>query len=621
MMSMSITWLLHLLVLFSFVPTFCSVSTRHLLSKPLIGDDGRIYVCSDKTFLAFETNGTIAWFIHVDYKCNVSMAPVHGGHGKIYLVAENRLLKIDYRNIGISEPTVEVFFGPGPGQKAEAEIIGLTVSTLSSTVFINIKNRGLFAYLSRGRLLWSLGAMLYQFGYRQGCRKNNTDCHFASVPVLDQCEASIYVANTEGELYCLSVRGRDFRWIQDFSSLDKSFTITPGNNGHLYVTVPTRALVVALDVFSGNILWQGSVGPLSKIDCAPVVDSNGWISIGSLDGFLYSFSPTGILKKFSRKNTENSIVQVGPFLDCSGFAVYSSQIEMEGKVSHSIGEYTIVSAIRPKVAIFTMLVPATGSIYWSEEYPGQRSTLLSKSDLSQFVVNEEILLTFLAASKVDTPLQCRTTGQKLASSCSQARNKLVNIYSGNERTIEFFLLFESFLLVLLIGLVRFCCTFWAKKKLQDQGLGGFLDKRCSLQLQKKALAKTISELEKKAAEESVDNEVFQKLGDIVRKKEIIERKLSTTYSLGRDRTNSKSKSMLPLQIGKPKSYSFQSTKKQKLKMIHTLSDTSSDSSTEEETNMFEVIDSSDKDKGKTPMVEVASNSSNDEYFTNPLDVT
>ncbi|KAK2366182.1 protein GAMETE EXPRESSED [Trifolium repens] len=555
---MSITWLLHVLVLFQFVPTFCSVSTRHLLSKPLIGDDGRIYVCSDKTFLAFETNGTIAWSILVDYKCNVGMVPVHGGHGKIYLVAENRILKIDYVNIGISEPTVEVFFGPKPGQKAEAEIIGLSVSTLTSTVFINIKNRGLFAYLSNGRFLWSLGPMLYQFGYRQGCRKNLTDCHFASVPVLDQCEASIYIANTEGELYCLSVRGRDFRWIQDFSSLDKSFTITPGNNGHLYVTVPTRALVLALDVFSGNILWQSSVGPLSKIDCAPVVDSNGWISIGSLDGFLYSFSPTGILKKFSRKNTENSIVQVGPFLDCSGFAVYSSQIEMEGKVSHGIGEYTVVSAIRPKVAIFTMLVPATGSIYWSEEYPGQLSTLLSKSDLSRFVVNEEILLTFLAASS-----------QKLASSCSQARNKLVNIYSGNEKTIELFLLFESFLLVILIGLVRFCCTFWAKKKLQDQGLGGFLDKRCSLQLQKKALVKTISELEKKAAEESVDNEVFQKLGDIG----------------------------------------------------HEISGTALDSSTEEETNRLEVIDSSAKDKGKTPMVEVASNSSNDEYFRNPLDVT
>ncbi|CAK8533279.1 unnamed protein product [Lathyrus sativus] len=604
---MSKILLLLLFVLLQLIPSLHSVSPRHWLSKPLIGDDGRIYVCSHKTFLAFETNGTIAWSIRVDYTCNLHMAPLHAGHQKIYLVAENRILKINYGNVETSEPAVELFFGPEPGQKAESEIVGLSVSTLSSTVFINIKNHGLFAYQPQGRLLWSVGPLLYQFGYRQGCKKNLTDCSFSSVPMLDQCEASIYIANTEGELYCLSVRGRDFRWIQDFSSLDKNFTITPGNNGHLYVTVPTRALVLAIDVFSGNILWQGSVGPLSKIDCAPVVDSNGWISIGSLDGFLYSFSPTGVLKKFSRRNTENSIVQVGPFLDCSGFAVYSSQIEMEGKISHSIGEYTSVSAIRPKAAIFTMLVPATGSIYWSEVYPGQVSTLLSKSDLSQFVVNEEILLTFLAASS-----------QKLASSCSQARNKLVNIYSGNERTIELFLLFESCMLVLLIGLVRFCCTFWSKKKLRDQGLGSFLDKRCSLQLQKKALVKTITELEKKAAEESVDNEVYRKLGDIVREKECIDRKLSTTYSLGRDRTNTQQKSMLPLQIGKAKGYSFQGEKNQKLTMFHTLSDTSSESSIEGETNMFEEIDLYAKDKGKTPMVEVTSTSSNDGYFTNPF---
>lgn len=144
--------------------------------------------------------------------------------------------------------------------------------------------------------------------------------------------------------------------------------------------------------------------------------------------------------------------------------------------------------------------------------------------------------------------------------------------------------------------------------------------QCSLQLQKKALVKTITELEKKAAEESVDNEVYQKLGDIVRKKECIDRKLSTTYSLGRDRTNTQQKSMLPLQIGKGKSYSFQGEKKQKLTMFHTLSDTSSENSIEGETNMFEVIESCDKDKGKKPMVEVTSTSSNDEYFINPSNV-
>ncbi|XP_027357154.1 protein GAMETE EXPRESSED 3 [Abrus precatorius] len=612
------TQLLVFIVLVLVASLSSSVSTYHWLSKPLLGDDGRIYVCSHYTFFAFENNGTIAWTMHLDYKCNLGTAPVHGSYGKIYLVADNRILMINYGNIGASEPAAEVFFGPQPDQHAEAEIIGFSVSTLGlgSTVFISIKNRGLFAYKSHGRLLWSVGPVLNQFGYRQGCKKNLTDCYFASVPVLDQCEASIYITNTEGELYCLSVRSRHFRWIQDFSSLDKKFTITPGNNGHLYVTVQAKALVLALDVFSGTVLWQRSIGPLSKVDSAPVVDSNGWISIGSLDGFLYSFSPTGVLKKFSRMNAEKYMVQVGPFLDCSGFAVYSSQIEMEGKVSHTIGEYTVVSAIRPKAALFTMLVPATGSIYWSEGYPGQFSALLFESDLSQFVMNEEILLAFLAASS-----------QKHASSCSQARTKLVSVYTGNERAIVLFLLFESALLMVLFGLVRFCYTFWGKKKLKDQGLRSFLDKRCSLQFKKKVLDRTISELEQKAAEETVDNEVFEKLGDVVRERECIERKLSTTYSLGRDRTDSQPKSMLPLHMGKTKSYSFQDAKQKNVTMLHTLSDTSSsESSTEGETCMLEGMDTLAKAKAKTPVVEEdTSTSSNDEFgwrgYISPSEVT
>lgn len=109
---------------------------------------------------------------------------------------------IKYGKIASSEAVVEIFYGPEAGQHAETEIIGLSVSTLSSDVFINIKNQGLFAYSSRGRFLWSVGPVLYQFGYRQGCRKNLTDCSFASVPVLDQCEASIYVRFTHPLIYC-----------------------------------------------------------------------------------------------------------------------------------------------------------------------------------------------------------------------------------------------------------------------------------------------------------------------------------------------------------------------------------------------------------------------------------
>ncbi|XP_057737746.1 protein GAMETE EXPRESSED 3 isoform X1 [Arachis stenosperma] len=602
--------MIHLLIFVFALATLSPSSAYDRLSKPLVGDDGRIYVCSNKKLFAFESNGSISWTMHIDYKCNVAVAPVHGGFGKIYLIADNRILMVKLENSGTSEPVAELFFGPGPGQQVETEIIGLSVSTLTSTVFINIKNRGLFAYKSHGRLLWSIGPVLYKFGYHQGCRKNITDCSFASVPVLDQCEGSIYISNTEGQLYCLSIRGRHFRWIQDFSYLDRNFTITAGNNGRLYVTVPVRALLLAVDVFSGNVLWQRSIGPLSKADSVPVVDSNGWVSIGSLDGFLYSFSPTGDLKKFSRRNTDNYVIQVGSFLDCSGFAVYTSQIEMEGKVSHTAGEFTTVSAIRPKVALLTMLVPATGSIYWSENNPGQLTTSLSKSDLSQFLVDEEILLAFLAASKTGNLLQCRTTGQKLASSCSQARTKLVSIYTGNERVIALFLLFESTVLAILIGLVRFCCSFWAKKKLQDQGLGSFLAKRCSLQLKKKALDRTITELERKATEEAADREVLDKLVDMSKEREGIQRKLSTTYSLGRDKSDSHARSILPLQTGKTKSYSFQGTRGKNMTMFHTMSDTSSsESSYEGETSMLGNKDSSTKAKTKALMMEDSPSSS------------
>ncbi|KAE9604981.1 hypothetical protein Lalb_Chr10g0092301 [Lupinus albus] len=53
------------------------------LSKPLIGEDRRIYGCSENNFFAFENNGTIAWTLHLDYQCNLSMAPVYGGYGKV----------------------------------------------------------------------------------------------------------------------------------------------------------------------------------------------------------------------------------------------------------------------------------------------------------------------------------------------------------------------------------------------------------------------------------------------------------------------------------------------------------------------------------------------------------
>lgn len=113
---------------------------------------------------------------------------------------------------------------------------------------------------------------------------------------------------------------------------------------------------------------------LVTVDCEA-----GWLSFGSLDGFLYSFSPTGELRKFPKSALLNSVIQVNPVLDCSGYAVYISRTEMEGKVSQTIAEYTHVSALKPKSVVFTLLIPASGSVYWSQSDPGNSNLSLSPS--------------------------------------------------------------------------------------------------------------------------------------------------------------------------------------------------------------------------------------------------
>ncbi|XWS22204.1 hypothetical protein CRYUN_Cryun29cG0014100 [Craigia yunnanensis] len=581
------------------------------LSKPLIGEGGRIYACSEKMLLAFENNGSIAWLLPLSFKCNMSKAPVHGSRGMIYLIAENRVLQINIMKVGTSEPAIQVFFGPGPGQQGGDEIVGLAVSTMSSSVFINVKNRGLFVYLMRGQLLWSAGPVLDRYGYKQGCRKDASDCYFASAPVIDQCEASVYISNTEGELYSLSFHSPQFKWIQDLSSFDKVYTITPGNNGRLYVTVPVKSLILALDVSSGNVLWQKSIGPLSTAESSPLVDSYGWVTIGSLDGFLYSFSPTGILKKFPKAAALDSVIQFSLFLDCSGYAIYFCQTEMEGKVIHMNDQYTYVSAMKPKSSVFTLMVPATGKIYWSESHHGPFLSSLSKSDLQNFVLEEGILLAFVTASKIGNRQPCRSKGLKLG--CSQGTRKRHSIYTGNRRAMILFLLFESLLLVVLAAVMRFCCIFWRKKKLQDQDLGRFLEKRRSLQLKKKSFDRRITELEHKAAEEAVGNEAIEKLSELVRERQGIERKLSTTYSLGRDGAGSNSKSVLPLYGGRTRSYSFQRAKKESVTIFHTLSNTSEESNSERELGSdSEGEEPVAKGKAKTPIE--AESSSDDEQL-------
>ncbi|KAI3722530.1 hypothetical protein L2E82_33569 [Cichorium intybus] len=519
------------------------------LSNPLIGDDRKIYICSEKNLLVFHNNGSISRTIPLKYKCNVGITPVLGASRKVYLVASNRLLTINTMHTQTPQSTVEVFLGPETGVHGMNDIIGFSVSITSSSVLVAIQRTGLFAYSYSGKLRWSTGPVISRLGYRQGCRKNITGCYFDSAPVIDHCDANIYVLNNQGELYAVSIRSSQFKWIQNLNSFGKRFSITAGNNGKLYVIVADRSVIVGLDVRTGTVVWEQSIGPLITQDLSPVVDVNGWISIGSLDGFLYSVSPSGILKKFPKTEVMDTVMEVNPVLDCSGYAVYIMQTKLDGKIRQTIGEYTYASAMKPVNSTFTLLVPATGSVYWSESYPGSLSSFFSESDLMRFLLEERVLVAFLSISNNGNPLTCFSTRQKIASSCSLMETKQVTLYTGNEKAITLFLFFETILLIFLTALK-------------------------SLRIQKKVFNRTITELEKKATEGKSTNEVMEKLGDLVREKERIERKLSTHYSLGEDMTTPESESLIPVSDKKSRSYSFKSGKKESVTVFHAISESS-----------------------------------------------
>ncbi|XP_042386753.1 protein GAMETE EXPRESSED 3-like [Zingiber officinale] len=551
------------------------------LGNPLmLTEDGKFLSCSGMNLICFEKNGSFAWIIPLQYKCRSDLAPIADDRGKIYLVAEDRVLRINPSNIGRPESTVEVFFGGNSG-----EILGISISCLYTSLFVAVRNRALFAVSLRGgeQLLWSAGPLLYRFGYRQGCKKNTTDCFFNSVPVVDQCEGTIYVSNTEGQIYSLFIRSPHFRWIQDFSSIDKMINIVPGNNGHLYLIFPRKATVMSLDVSTGTVSWQSNVGLLSSETIVPVVDSNGWLSIGSLDGFLYSFSPTGEFRKYLQNNAEDSVIMSSPVLDCSGFAVYVSQTIMEEKSTRTTGNYTFVSALKPTSMVITLLTPATGTVYWSESYHGEMSSLLPKSDLHSFDMDERIFLSILSAKRIGSSLPSYSAGQRIAWTCSQPNEQSSPIDEGDgeSSSLFVFLLFQLVMLLILAGAVRFCCNLWRKKKLQDHGLVRFLDKRRSLHSQRRTLSSRISELEQEAAEGAANDEAIDQLGEIVRAKKGVERKLSTSYSLGSDRTGARrhGRSILPVYDGKGKSHSFHSTRRsESVTIFNTYSNTSSSSS-------------------------------------------
>lgn len=160
------------------------------------------------------------------------------------------------------------------------------------------------------------------------------------------------------------------------------------------------------------------------------------------------------------------------------------------------------------------------------------------------------------------------------------------------------------MIVLFAALVRFCFIFWNKKKIQGRPFSAFLDKRVRnprlrylfvflhpknplfsilhsfcfqrlLHRKRREIDRTITSLQN---ESTADEFAVDKIGDLVQERENVKRKLSSTYSLGRDIDESKSKSkdsVLPLYGGGSRSFSYRSRENESITIFQTPSDESS----------------------------------------------
>lgn len=143
--------------------------------------------------------------------------------GQVYLVAENRVLKLWPSNIGSNEPSCQVFFGPEAVGERWGEVVGISISIWSFSLFITVKNRGLFAYSLHGRLLWSAAPAFNKSGYLQGCKRNVEDCFFVSSPLIDHCHGSLHVSHSSFFFECGSSKQHFFFLFFFFESWAPSF--------------------------------------------------------------------------------------------------------------------------------------------------------------------------------------------------------------------------------------------------------------------------------------------------------------------------------------------------------------------------------------------------------------
>lgn len=226
-------------------------------STPAITIDSLIYVCNGNgTFKAYDYSGSLSWSYDVSGK--IISSPAVGKDGVIYFGSTNDTLYALYGN-GVLKWKFAT----------QGEVIGSPAISSHGVIYVGSGDHKFYAVNPDGSEAWAA----------------SMPDGLVSSPAVDTITGIIYVGSCDGKIYSITTNGmpKDV-----FEAGSDTILSSPaiGADGKIYIggsNGKMYALTSDLD-----LIWEYQTG--GAIESSPVIDANGHVYVGSDDGKIYCFN-------------------------------------------------------------------------------------------------------------------------------------------------------------------------------------------------------------------------------------------------------------------------------------------------------------------------------------------
>lgn len=309
-----------------------------VVSSPALGADGTIYIgtgnldaINNGAFYSISPDGKTNWYFQP--RSSVSASPAISQDGTVYVMCANGklyALAADGTTNWVVNTGARCVSSPAIGVDGTL-YVGVVVNTFSK----------LYAVRPDGRTNWvvTLGSQVIS---------TPASVQFSS-PAIGP-DGTVYLGSLEGKVYAVSPAGRT-NWVAALGAPTYSSPII-GPDGTIYIGADSSR-VYAIDRF-GRTKWTFSANGMVESSAAVSVDGST-IYIGSLGGYLYALTPSGLQRWVSNGPVSCSAAVCG-----DGSICYSTSSATFGVSSNHVVQWSFPL---PAYGFSSPVVGADGTVY------------------------------------------------------------------------------------------------------------------------------------------------------------------------------------------------------------------------------------------------------------------